>query len=113
MDVKQLRREQQYSAASTERQRFRWSFRRGPGPEGRPVPHSQLRVSSLLMHLRSSPVLAWGASPPSGKERWGDMKARIVQIGNSRGIRIPKPLDDALLDQARPTTFDRSEWEWR
>jgi len=83
------------------------------------------------------------------------MKARIVQIGNSRGIRIPKPLleqarlredvelevqghrlvitardhpragweeafqamaaagDDALLDQARPTTFDRSEWEWR
>lgn len=82
-------------------------------------------------------------------------KARIVQIGNSRGIRIPKTLldeaalpedvelhaepgrltvqavrhpragwaaaaarmrtrrGDQLLDQPTPTTFDRTEWEWR
>ena len=82
------------------------------------------------------------------------MKARIVRIGNSQGIRIPKPLleqagledevelhaeqgriviatarraragwaDAAralhaaggdLLESTGPTTFDRSEWEWR
>jgi len=83
------------------------------------------------------------------------MKTRIVRIGNSRGIRIPKPFleqarlredvelevvdnrlvisspdqpragweaaframaaagDDQLLDAPAPTTFDRSEWEWR
>jgi len=83
------------------------------------------------------------------------MKTRIVRIGNSRGIRIPKPLleqarlreevelevldnrlvisspdhprtgweaaframaaagDDQLLDAPAPTTFDRTDWEWR
>lgn len=83
------------------------------------------------------------------------MKTRIVRIGNSRGIRIPKPFleqarlredvelevvdrrlvisspdqpragweaaframaaagDDQLVDAPTPTTFDRSEWEWR
>ena len=79
---------------------------------------------------------------------------RIVRIGNSRGIRVPKLLldhadlpaevelraepgrlvvsavkrpregwavaartmrdraDDALLDQATPTRFDRKDWTW-
>lgn len=83
------------------------------------------------------------------------MKSRIVRIGNSRGIRIPKPLidqtglrddveivvqgntlvisplgrpregwaeaframavheDDTLLDESRPTGWDRDEWRWR
>jgi len=83
------------------------------------------------------------------------MKARIVRIGNSQGIRIPKPLieqtglgdeveivvrgnallispamrpragwaeaframathgDDKLLDEARPTHWDKDEWQWR
>jgi antitoxin MazE len=82
-------------------------------------------------------------------------KTRIVRIGNSRGIRIPKTLldeadlseevelhaqpgrlivqavrhprsgwanaakrmrtrgDDALLDEATATKFDREEWKWR
>lgn len=82
-------------------------------------------------------------------------KTRIVRIGNSRGIRIPKTLldeaalpeevelhaepgrlvvqaikqprqgwataaarmrprrDDKLLDPPTPTSFDRTEWEWR
>ena len=82
-------------------------------------------------------------------------KARIVRIGNSRGIRIPKTLldeaalpdevelhaepgrlvvqavrhprsgwaaaasrmrgrrEDPLLDPPTPTSFDRTEWEWR
>jgi antitoxin MazE len=82
------------------------------------------------------------------------MKARIIQIGNSRGVRIPKALleqthlpeevqieangeeiviraartpregwdeafhsmaqrgDDHLLDKARATLFDKTEWEW-
>jgi antitoxin MazE len=82
------------------------------------------------------------------------MKARLIQIGNSRGIRIPKALleqthltedvhieaqageivirsarlprgdweeaflgmaqrgDDQLLDEARRTAFDETEWEW-
>jgi len=82
------------------------------------------------------------------------MKARIIQIGNSRGVRIPKSLldeahlpedvsieareneivirpvrhpregwetaframaergDDRLLDEPRPTAFDKTEWEW-
>ncbi len=79
---------------------------------------------------------------------------RIVRIGNSRGIRVPKAMleqaelpeevalraepgklivtaarharagwkdaakemhasaDDQLLDEIRPTAFDREEWEW-
>lgn len=62
------------------------------------------------------------------------MKARLVRIGNSQGIRIPKPLlehpragwdeafqamarqgDDALLDggELLPTQWDEEEWEWR
>lgn len=83
------------------------------------------------------------------------MKTRLVRIGNSRGIRIPKPLldqvrledevelrvvengiviraasspragwgeaaklahergEDGLLDEATPTRFDETEWEWR
>jgi antitoxin MazE len=82
------------------------------------------------------------------------MKARLIQIGNSRGVRIPKALleqthltedvqieahageivirsarlsregwkegflrmaqrgDDQLLDEARRTAFDETEWEW-
>ena len=36
-------------------------------------------------------------------------KTRIVKIGNSWGIRIPK----RLLDEATATKFDREEWEWR
>jgi len=82
------------------------------------------------------------------------MKARIVRIGNSQGIRIPKPLieqtgldgdvevavrgntlvissarqpragwaeafraiaqrgDDRLIDEARPTRWDKDEWRW-
>lgn len=82
------------------------------------------------------------------------MKARIIRIGNSRGIRIPKSLldqshltdevrleareneivirsaraprqdweaaflamadrvDNNLLDEPRPTSFDDTEWEW-
>ena len=82
------------------------------------------------------------------------MRVNVVQIGNSRGLRIPKPIleqcgigdavdltveeghlvvrplrrpregwaeaaramaaqgDDALLDPAPPTAFDKSEWEW-
>jgi antitoxin MazE len=81
-------------------------------------------------------------------------KTRIVQIGNSRGFRVPKVLldqadlpdeveiraepgrlvvsaatrpragwaaraksmrqrgDDALLDEAIPTRFDTSDWQW-
>jgi antitoxin MazE len=83
------------------------------------------------------------------------VKARIVRIGNSRGIRIPKLLidqtglggeveimvrgstlviipatrpragwaeaframaergDDHLIDEPRPTRWDRNEWRWR
>jgi antitoxin MazE len=83
------------------------------------------------------------------------MKTRIVRIGNSQGVRLPRPLleqaglgedvvlratpgrivieaarapragwadaakamhavgDDALLDAASATRFDRDEWEWR
>lgn len=83
------------------------------------------------------------------------MKTRIVRIGNSRGVRIPKPLieqaglgeevelrvveggllvkaastprsswadaarklhereEDSLLDEAPPTLFDETGWEWR
>jgi antitoxin MazE len=83
------------------------------------------------------------------------MKTRIVRIGNSQGVRLPRPLleqaglgedvvlratagrivieaarapragwadaakamhaagDDALLDAANATRFDRDEWEWR
>jgi antitoxin MazE len=83
------------------------------------------------------------------------VKTRLVRIGNSRGVRIPKPLldqvgledevelrvlkdaivikaadaprarwaeaaklaherqDDGLLDEATPTRFDETEWEWR
>lgn len=82
------------------------------------------------------------------------MKTKLVRIGNSRGVRIPKPLleeagleDDVelrvvesgimiagvskpragwaeaalelqaqdeggLIDEAVPTAFDESEWEW-
>lgn len=81
-------------------------------------------------------------------------KTRIVQIGNSRGIRVPKVLldqadlpeevelraepgrlvvsaatrprsgwaakakgmrqrgDDVLLDEATPTDFDATDWQW-
>jgi antitoxin MazE len=60
------------------------------------------------------------------------MKTHIVRIGNSRGVRIPKPLleqtgwaaafrkmaqngDDALLDAVLPTLSggDEDEREWR
>lgn len=83
------------------------------------------------------------------------MKTRLIRIGNSRGVRIPKPLldqvgledevelrvvdngiviraarspradwaeaaklahereEDGLLDDATPTRFDETEWEWR
>jgi antitoxin MazE len=83
------------------------------------------------------------------------MKTRLVRIGNSRGVRIPKPLieqvgledevelrvvpdgliiesarkpranwaaaakrlhqrgEDGLLDEATPTRFDETEWEWQ
>ena len=83
------------------------------------------------------------------------MKVELVQIGNSRGIRIPKPLieqcglgdkvelriqndclvispdrkarqgwektfraagpaihDELLLEAAKPSKFDRKEWQW-
>lgn len=82
------------------------------------------------------------------------MKTRLIRIGNSRGIRLPKPLlahaglseevdlqvqdgsiiisrtspprsgwaeaatilgqqhGDKLLDQYRPTNFDKTEWTW-
>jgi antitoxin MazE len=82
------------------------------------------------------------------------MKTRLIRIGNSRGIRLPKPLltqaglseevelqiqdgsivisrslpprsgwaeaaktlnehqQDRLLDEARPTRFDKEEWSW-
>jgi len=82
------------------------------------------------------------------------VRARVVRIGNSRGIRIPKVWldqlnlgdevelavrqdslvvrrahspregwssafqamagigDDALLDEPRPTVWDRKEWRW-
>ena len=52
------------------------------------------------------------------------MRARIVKIGNSRGIRIPKPLleqtgimDDVELEVEknqiiiRPVTNPRADWE--
>ena len=83
------------------------------------------------------------------------MRAHLVRIGNSRGIRIPKPIidqchltgaieievsgdglvihavkrprknwtqafkemavqmDDKLLDNSHPSTWDEQEWEWR
>jgi antitoxin MazE len=83
------------------------------------------------------------------------MKTRLVRIGNSRGVRIPKPLieqvgledevelrvvpdgliiesarkpranwaaaakrlhqrgEDGLLEEATPTRFDETEWEWQ
>jgi antitoxin MazE len=82
------------------------------------------------------------------------VKTQLIAIGNSRGVRIPKPLldqanlgteieivvraeglmlrsatrpragweeqframaergDDRLLDEAAPTTWDATEWEW-
>jgi antitoxin MazE len=82
------------------------------------------------------------------------MKAKLVQIGNSRGVRLPKPMieeaglkedvdlhvhegtivirpigiarlgwaesarrlhsraEDALLEPALPTRFDKTEWQW-
>ncbi len=82
------------------------------------------------------------------------MKARLIRIGNSKGIRLPKPLiaqagltevvdlqiqdgaivvsrtiaprtgwaeaaiilnrnqEDRLLDEHRPTSFDKTEWKW-
>ena len=83
------------------------------------------------------------------------MRAELVRIGNSRGIRIPKPLieqcglsgtvelrvendrliisperrprqnwsetfraagsaahDELLLDNGKPTAFDREQWQW-
>ena len=55
-------------------------------------------------------------------------KARIVRVGNSRGIRIPKAMlaragwaeaaaqlaarGNSLLDPAAPTEFDDTEWVW-
>ncbi len=61
------------------------------------------------------------------------IKTRIVKIGNSRGIRVPKVLldqrprtgwakaaramrdrgHDALLDEPTASRFDREEWEWK
>jgi antitoxin MazE len=83
------------------------------------------------------------------------MKASLIKIGNSRGIRIPKPVfaacgfedevemevkdgdlvirsankaregwgeafqamaqngDDTLLDEAVPTQWEDTEWEWK
>jgi antitoxin MazE len=82
------------------------------------------------------------------------MKTRLIRIGNSRGLRLPKPLivqagltdevdlqiqdgaivisrtiaprtgwaeaaisihrdqEDRLLDEPRPTDFDKTEWTW-
>jgi len=63
------------------------------------------------------------------------MKARLVRIGNSRGVRRPKPVmrsrhtvragwgeaarrmreagHDRLLDRTTATRFDEDEEEWR
>lgn len=38
------------------------------------------------------------------------MRVKIVPIGNSRGIRIPKKLLDG--ESLPPTRWDRTEWEW-
>jgi hypothetical protein len=48
------------------------------------------------------------------------VKARIVAIGNSQGVRIPEPLlehaglggEVGLLETPTPA-FDIEEWEWR
>jgi antitoxin MazE len=62
------------------------------------------------------------------------MKARLVRIGNSRGVRLPKPRiaraaspragwaeaarqlhqrgEDALPDPPTSTRFDEREWKW-
>jgi antitoxin MazE len=62
------------------------------------------------------------------------MKTRLVRIGNSRGVRLPKTIiaratsrrsgwaaaasemrqrnEDRLLDTPTPTRFDEKEWEW-
>lgn len=51
------------------------------------------------------------------------MKTRIVRIGNSRGVRLPKLDQTGLPDEVeleahgnsliiRPIRFDRAQWVW-